>query len=58
MRKKKKKQFTVIVDMIYSLEYNVSAYTRAEARRKAFEKFIKAVPREKKCFQVYEDLVD
>lgn len=58
MRRKKKKQFTVLVDMTYSLEYNVSAYTRAEARKKAFAKFIKAVPRQKKCFSIYEDLID
>jgi len=42
-KKRKKKRYVVDFDMRWSFDFHVVAYTKAEARRKAFIRFIKSL---------------
>ena len=48
-----KKEYLVNVDMRWSINYEVKACSETEAKRLAWEKFKKNLP--KKCFEILED---
>jgi hypothetical protein len=52
---KKVKKYTVNIDMTWSEDVKVTAKTEAEARRKAWEKFKKRVPRKNFSLSADED---
>lgn len=45
MKAKKKKLYTVNIDLVWSQDYCVKANSAAEAKRIAFKKFLKTAPR-------------
>lgn len=51
--RKIKKEYSVNVDMHWSMDYEVKACSAAEAKRLAWEKFKKNPP--KKCFEILAD---
>lgn len=48
-----KKEYLVNVDMRWSIDYEVKACSETEAKRLAWEKFKKNLP--KKCFEILAD---
>ena len=49
-----KKEYSVNVDMRWSMDYEIKACSETEAKRLAWEKFKKNPP--KKCFEISADI--
>ena len=56
MKRKIKKKYLVNIDLEWSQDYNITAYSMPEAKKLAWEKFINDPP--KKDFKISADKID